>query len=113
MLISGSYEISEKDIPNFKFKTWLGKEKLVGGVTKEDVYITISKKEIKNLNVSIKYTGPIKAPITKDDEIGTLIVKENDEKIRSIPIYANEDVKKVNFFKSLFMSFNYMIWGDA
>ena len=108
-----TYEISEKDIPNFKFKTWLGKEKLVGGVTKEDVYITISKKEIKNLNVSIKYTGPIKAPITKDDEIGTLIVKENDEKIRSIPIYANEDVKKVNFFKSLFMSFNYMIWGDA
>jgi len=108
-----TYEISEKNKSNFKFKTWLGKEKLVGGTTKEDVYITINKKEIKNLNVSIKYNGPIKAPIKTGDEIGTLIVKESEEEIRSVPIYASEDVKKVNFFKSLFMSFNYMIWGDA
>ena len=108
-----TYEIAEKNIPNFKFKTWLGKKDFVNGTVKEDVYVTISKKEIKNLKVTINYNGPIKAPIEKDQEIATLIVKIDDEEIRSLPIYSNEKIKKVNFFKSLFISLNYMIWGDA
>jgi D-alanyl-D-alanine carboxypeptidase (penicillin-binding protein 5/6) len=108
-----TYEIAEKNIPSFKFKTWLGKEDFVNGIVKEDAYVTISKKEIKNLKVTINYNGPIKAPIEKDQEIGTLIVKIDDEEIRSLPIYSNEKIKKVNFFKSLFLSLNYMIWGDA
>jgi D-alanyl-D-alanine carboxypeptidase (penicillin-binding protein 5/6) len=108
-----TYEIAEKNIPNFKFKTWLGKKDFVNGIVKEDMYITISKKEIKSLKVTINYNGPIMAPIEKDQEIGTLIVKIDDEEIRSLPIYSNEKIKKVNVFKSLFLSLNYMIWGDA
>ena len=108
-----TYEIAEKNIPNFKFKTWLGKKDFVNGIVKEDMYVTISKKEIKNLKVTINYNGPIKAPIEKDQEIATLIVKIDDEEIRSLPIYSNEKIKKVNVFKSLFLSLNYMIWGDA
>ena len=108
-----TYEIAEKNIPNFKFKTWLGKKDFVNGIVKEDVYVTISKKEIKDLKVTINYNGPIKAPIEKDQEIATLIVKIDDEEIRSLPIYSNEKIKKVNIFKSLFLSLNYMIWGDA
>ena len=108
-----TYEIAEKNIPNFKFKTWLGKKDFVNGTVKEDVYVTISKKEINNLKVTINYNGPIKAPIEKDQEIGTLIVKIDDEEIHSLPIYSNEKIKKVNVFKSLFLSLNYMIWGDA
>ena len=108
-----TYEIAEKNIPNFKFKTWLGKKDFVNGIVKEDVYVTISKKEIKNLKVTINYNGPIIAPIEKDQEIATLIVKIDDEEIRSLPIYSNEKIKKVNVFKSLFLSLNYMIWGDA
>jgi len=108
-----TYEIAEKNIPNFKFKTWLGKKDFVNGIVKEDVYVTISKKEIKGLKVIINYNGPIMAPIEKDQEIATLIVKIDDEEIRSLPIYSNEKIKKVNVFKSLFLSLNYMIWGDA
>jgi len=110
---TNTYEISEKDSSNFKFKTWLGKKEFVEATTKEDVYITINKKAVKDFKVSLKYNGPIKAPIKKGDELGVLIVQENEDKIRSIPLYASEDVKKVNFFKSLFLSFNYMIWGDV
>ena len=84
------------------------------GTVKEDVYLTIPKKSVKDLKVYIKYNGPIKAPINKDQEIGTLIVETSEEdEAREIPVYAKEKVKKVNFLKSLFLSFNYMIWGDA
>ncbi len=110
---TNTYEVSQKGVSNFKFKTWLGKKEFVQGTTKDDIYITINKKEAKDFRVSLKYVGPIKAPIQKGDEIGTLIIEEKNDKITSIPLYANEDVKKVNFFKSLFLSFNYMIWGDV
>ena len=110
---TNTYQIAEKDKPSFKLKTWLGKKEFVETTTKEDIYITIGKKNVKDLKVSIKYDGPIKAPVKKGSEIGTLIIHEQDNEARSIPLYATEDVKKVNFFKSLFLSFNYMIWGDV
>ena len=110
---TNTYEIAEKDKSNFKLKTWLGKKEFVEVSTKENVYITIGKKNVKNLKVSIKYNGPIKAPIKKGDELGTIIVEEKESDPILIPLYANEDIKKVNFFKSLFLSFNYMIWGDV
>ena len=110
---TNTYEIAKKDIPKFKFKTWLGKENSIEGIVKEDIYITIPKKAVKDLKVFKEYRGPIKAPIKKDQEIGTLIVESPEEETKTFPIYASKDVKKVNFFKSLFLSFNYMIWGDV
>ena len=110
---TNTYEISEKDKPNFEFKTWLGKKDKIKGKTKDDVFITLNKKDIRNFKVFIKYNGPIKAPIKENDQIGEIIIKTNNEEDKIIPVFASEEVKKVNFFKSLFMSFNYMIWGDV
>ena len=36
-----------------------------------------------------------------------------NELLKTIPLFAYDDVKKINFFKSVFTSFNYMIWGDV
>ena len=110
---TNTYEISKKDLPKFKFKTWLGKDDFVEGYLKEDIYVTIFKKEIKDLKVYLKYNGPLKAPIKKDQEIGNLVLEIPNEAEKVFPIYSSQNVKKVNFFKSLFLSFNYMIWGDA
>ena len=51
--------------------------------------------------------------IDKDVEIAKLNIFKNNELLKSVPIYSNEKVEKVNFFKSLFLSINYLIWGDA
>ena len=107
-----TYEIAKKEVPNFTFDVWLGKKNKVDGYTKEDLYITIQKNEAKDLKVSLNYTGPLKAPIDKDQKIGDLIIETVDEQ-KSIPVYSSEKIKKVNFIKSLFLSFNYMIWGDV
>ncbi len=110
---TNTYEIAKKDVPKFKFKTWLGKENIVEGMSKEDIYVTILKKEVKDLKVKLEYNGPIKAPIKEGQQIGDLILELPNEEVKKFPIYASKSVKKVNFFKSLFLSFNYMIWGDA
>ena len=108
-----TYNIATKNDPKFNFEVWLGRKNEITGYVKEDIYLTINKKDIKKLKVSLNYTGPIKAPIKKDQEIGSLIIQSSEEQEKTIPVYSSEDVKKVNFFKSLFLSFNYMIWGDV
>lgn len=110
---TNTYEIAKKDVPKFKFKTWLGKENIVEGLSKEDIYVTIFKKQVKDLKVKLEYNGPIKAPIKEGQQIGDLILELPNEEAKKFPIYASKNVKKVNFFKSLFLSFNYMIWGDV
>ena len=94
-------------------QTWLGKKKIVKAVTKEDLYITLGKKEANNFYTYLEYKGPIMAPIKKDQKIGFLKVYQKDKLIKSLPIYSSENIKKINFFKSVFTSINYMIWGDA
>ena len=108
-----TFEISKKNETVFEIKTWLGKKKFAKGYTKEDVYITIDKRNLKDFNVFLEYSGPIKAPIKKDKVIASIKIYNKDELIQSVPVYAPEKVKKVNFLLSLLTTFNYIIWGDA
>tara|TARA_X000000950_G_scaffold139815_1_gene173499 strand:- start:151 stop:1299 length:1149 start_codon:yes stop_codon:yes gene_type:complete len=110
---TNTFEISKNGKTIFELDTWLGTSNKIKATTKEDFYLTINKKDISHLNVSLEYEGPILAPITKGTKIATLTVKKKDEIIKSLPLYADEDLKKVNFFKSLLTSLNYLIWGDV
>ena len=110
---SSTFEVSKKNNSIFELETWLGRKDKVQAVTKEDYYITINKKDIRNLNVYLKYNGPIVAPILKGEKIANLVILNKDEVIKTLPLFAAENIKKVNFFKSLITSINYLIWGDV
>ena len=97
----------------FPVKSWLGKKTNIDGITKEDIFLTLKKKEARNLKVYLKYNGPVKAPIEKGQEIAKIEVFVKDNLVKNIPVYASEYIDKVNIFKSLFMSLNYLIWGDV
>jgi D-alanyl-D-alanine carboxypeptidase (penicillin-binding protein 5/6) len=108
-----TFEISKKEKTIFEIETWLGKSAITKGYTKEDVYITVDKKDLRGFDVFLEYTGPIKAPIKKGEEIAIIKIYNKKDLKKSIPVYAVENVKKINFLLSILTSFNYMIWGDA
>ncbi len=110
---TNTFEISKKDETIFEIDTWLGVNNKFKATTKEDFYVTINKKDIRYLTISLNYKGPIQAPIYKDTEVAKIVVYKKNNVIKEIPLYAAEDVKKVNFFKSLLTSLNYLIWGDV
>ena len=110
---TNTFEISKKGTTTFKLDTWLGKKDQISATTKEDFYVTINKKDIRHLSVSLEYNGPISAPIDKGTEIANLIVSIKDEVIKKLPLFADENIKKVNVFKSLLTSLNFLIWGDV
>ena len=110
---TNTFEISKKDETIFEIDTWLGEKDKIKATSKDDYYVTINKKDIGHLTISLDYTGPIKAPLNKGTKVANIIVSKKDEIIKSLPLYASEDLKKVNFFKSLLTSLNYLIWGDV
>ncbi len=110
---TSTFEISKKDESVFELETWLGKKNKIKAITKDDYYITINKKDIRHLKVKLNYEGPIVAPVQRDQKVAKLLILKKDEIIKTLPLYAAEDLKKVNFFKSLITSINYLIWGDV
>ena len=110
---TNTYEVSKKNESTFELETWLGKKNNIKATTKEDYYFTINKKNIRYLTVTLKYDGPIRAPIKKGEKVADLIVSNKDEIIKTLPLYSAEDLDKVNIFTSLMTSLNYLIWGDV
>ena len=110
---TNTFEISKKDTPMFELDTWLGEKNKIKVTSKEDYYVTINKKDISHLTITLEYDGPIKAPVKKGKQIANIVVSKKDEIIKSVPLYASDDLKKVNFLKSLLTSLNYLIWGDV
>ena len=110
---TNTFEISNKDKTIFELDTWLGLKNKIKATTKEDYYVTLNKKDIRHLNVTLEYDGPISAPVDEGTKIADLVISKKNEVIKKLPLYAAENLKKVNFFKSLLTSINYLIWGDV
>ncbi len=110
---TNTYEISKKNETFFELETWLGNKNTVKVMSKNDYYLTLNKKDIRDFKVNLEYDGPIHAPIKVDDQIAKLIVSDKNGVVETLPLYASEKISKVNFFKSLLTSLNFLIWGDV
>ena len=106
-------EITKANTPIEDVEVWLGNKDMLKTYVKEDIYKTIPKARKSLLKVSLKYNGPIQAPIKKDDIIGKLNLIYNGELIKEYDLLAYEDVKKLNVFSRLMKSINFLIWGDV
>ncbi len=105
--------ISKAKVPFEKIEVWLGKDEKVNVYTEQDIYKTIKKAKKKLLKVTVKYEGPIEAPIKKDEKIAILKVVYDDEIVGEYDLLASKEVQKVNFVSRLLKSLNYLIWGDV
>ena len=105
--------IAKKDEPIEKIEVWLGKENTVDVYVNQDIYKTIKKGQKKRLKISINYTGPLEAPIKKDQVVGKLKVVYDENLIGEYDLLTSNEVKRVNIFSRLMKSINYLIWGDV
>ena len=99
--------------PFQKIEVWQGKVDKIDVYTNQDVYKTIKKAKKKLLKVSVKYEGPVEAPIQKGEKVAILKVVYDDEIVGEYDLLASIEVKKVNFVSRLLKSLNYLIWGDV
>ena len=105
--------ISKAKEPFDKVEVWQGKVDKIDVYTDQDIFKTIKKAKKKLLKVSVKYEGPIEAPIQKGEKVAILKVVYDDEIVGEYDLLASKEVKKVNFVSRLLKSLNYLIWGDV
>ena len=106
-------EISKSKVPLDKVDVWLGKESTVDVYTKNDIYKIIKKGQKRKLKIKVVYSGPIEAPIKKDQILAKLKIIYDQEQIGEYNLLSQKDIKKVNIFSRLMKSINYLIWGDV
>ena len=92
---------------------WLGNKKKVQVVSKENYFLTIPKRKKKTIKAIIEYEGPLNSPISKGDKIGLLNIYVSGDLKKQISIFSNEEIKRANIFSRLFISLNYLVWGDV
>ncbi|NQV45086.1 MAG: D-alanyl-D-alanine carboxypeptidase, partial [Rhodospirillales bacterium] len=74
-------------------EVWLGTAGYVPLVITQDVLITLPRKVRKHMKVSVRYEGPIAAPIVAGTPLAELIITTPGETDITIPLVAGSDVE--------------------
>jgi len=106
-------EIAKKGSIFTELDVWLGKKDKIGVYSNTDIYKTIKKARLKKLETKIIYTGPIEAPIKKDDIIAKLVINYDGNFFSEHDLLASENIKRKNIISRILESINYLIWGDV
>ena len=105
--------IAKKNENIGEIEVWQGKKKSIKAYINKDLYKTIPKARKKNLKIIMNYEGPVKAPIEKNDVIGSLKIFFKDDLLEEHNLLAYENVDRVNIFSRILSSINFLIWGDV
>jgi serine-type D-Ala-D-Ala carboxypeptidase (penicillin-binding protein 5/6) len=79
----------------------LGSASSVSLVAPRDMAVTFPSASAGQFSVKVVYTGPIKAPIAKGQEIAQLVVTTSDTEAQILPLVAGEEVEEAGFFGRL------------
>lgn len=88
---------------------WYGESNQVKAGPSQAIDITIGKQQFKNVQVKINTKNNLEAPIHKGDQLGTLTVMLNNQKLSQYPIYALNDVKKAGFLWRIWDGLSYYV----
>ncbi|HKD20869.1 MAG TPA: D-alanyl-D-alanine carboxypeptidase family protein [Rhizomicrobium sp.] len=92
---------------------WQGTKDTVPLVTAQPVNVTMQVDSHSAMKVVLNYDGPVRAPIAKGQQIGTLNVTAPDFPGLKIPVYAGENVSSVGFFGRMFLGLKALVWGHS
>lgn len=106
-----NYSLFKKGEEVTQAELWLSAKQSVGLVIDQDVEVTLPRKSRREMKVSVKYDGPIPAPIKKGQQLAKVIISAPDTKDIEIPLYAAEDAARLGFVGRLGAALKSIIWG--
>ena len=92
---------------------WLGRDRAVPLVIEGDLVITLARKARLGMKVTVKYEGPIAAPIAKGDRLARLVVTAPEREPIEVPLVAGADVERLSLFGRLGAALGYILWGQS
>ncbi len=96
-----------------KAKVWLGKKARVPLIIKNDLVLVLPRKSRREMKVTVRYKGPIAAPVKKGAEVAELVVSVPRSEPRVFPLVAGEDSQRLGLIGRLGAAVQYILWGEA
>lgn len=72
----------------------------------EDVRIAVPAGKRSAFSYTIRYQGPLEAPVRKASEVAHLVVRNGDTLVAQIPLIAADDVEKAGLFQRMYNAFD-------
>lgn len=111
-----NYQLFAKGEVMGEADVWYGTAKTVPLVADDTVVATLprasSELALKEAKATIKYNGPIHAPINAGDKIAELELVLKGQPPRVLPLYAKESVEGLSFVGRVMHSLQKIVWGD-
>jgi serine-type D-Ala-D-Ala carboxypeptidase (penicillin-binding protein 5/6) len=90
---------------------WLGETTKVPATTAADVFVTLPRKARHDLKVTAVYDAPTKAPVTKGETVGKLVISAPDMDAIVVPLVATQPVAQLNPLGRVAAAAGYLLWG--
>jgi len=105
------YKIAEKGKVLGDAQIWGGTKNSVGVTVKDPVTVMLPVESRRDLKVTLRYDGPMKAPITAGQQIGTLTVSAPGKPDRTVPAIAAESVPSNSFLDKMMTGLQTLVFG--
>lgn len=92
---------------------WQGSRDTVPLVVEAPLDVTMQVDSHAGMKVTLNYSGPVKAPIAKGQQIGTLNVSAPDFPGMTVPVYAGESVPSAGIMGKIFLGLRALLTGHA
>lgn len=100
----------QKDESVTQLRTWLGRDSKLDIAPNQEIAVNIMRTQsLESLNVSVKYKGPIYAPVAKGARVATLVVDVKGYRTFEYPLFAKEKIDKVGFLRRVYRVLRYKI----
>jgi D-alanyl-D-alanine carboxypeptidase (penicillin-binding protein 5/6) len=92
---------------------WLGEKPSVPLLIENDLTLTLPKVARADMKVTVKFDGPVPAPVQKGQRLGTLSITAPDVGALEVPLVASADVERLGLVGRLGAALNYIVWGAS
>ncbi|MEC7208115.1 MAG: D-alanyl-D-alanine carboxypeptidase family protein [Pseudomonadota bacterium] len=92
-------------------EVWLGEARHVSLVLEDGFSKVLSRSERAKTELSVNWSGPVPAPITKGQKIGELVIKTDGEVTDILPLLAAENVRQLGMLDRIGEALKYLIFG--
>jgi D-alanyl-D-alanine carboxypeptidase (penicillin-binding protein 5/6) len=108
-----SIKIANKEKELGQIPIWSGTKKKVGFYTKDEISITVPKRDRKKINFKVRYQSPLIAPVEEDQYVADFLIKKNEQTIKSYKLYSTNNVSESNFFSKMILNFKFLLFGES
>ena len=88
-----------------------GQQKEVNLIVPETIKRTLKKSQAPKVKMTAVYSKPLVAPIAKGDKLGEVKISLDGQDTETVPLVAEEEVKKLGFFGRIGQNLKYLLFG--